>query len=440
MDATQVAAVLAATIVLASIVSVEVGLSVALIELGLGVLVGNLLNVDPNTDWLVFIATFASIVLTFLAGAEVDPDDFRARWVASVSIGVVSFVGPFVVAGLIAYGPLGWDTKAALIAGTALSTTSLAVVYAVLVETALNTTSIGKLIMSACFVTDMGTAIALSAIFIKPNAWFPAFLVVSIALIVVLPKLAPWFFRRYGDRVIEPEIKLIFLCLFILMVLANAAKGHAVLPAFVLGLVMAKHYQEHKQEQERLRVVAFAFLTPFFFLRGGLNVSLGAVFANLGLLGILFAAKMVPKVGLIMPLGRRYVPEYATFTTLLMSTGLTFGTISSLYGLQAGIIDKTQFSLLVTVVVFSAIVPTAIAQRWFSPDVEVERLADRTEPMPRAAEPPPQRRPCGWRGRRTRRPRAARRSHGHERLPRAPVRCGGSARRRPRGPARRCTF
>jgi Kef-type K+ transport system membrane component KefB len=397
LDSTQVAAVLAATVVLASIISVEVGLSVALIELGLGVVVGNLFSVDPNTEWLVFTATFASIVLTFLAGAEVDPDDFRERWRASVSIGLVSFAGPFVVAGLIAYGPLGWDTKAALIAGTALSTTSLAVVYAVLVETGLNSTGIGKLIMSACFVTDMATAIALSAIFIKPNAWFPVFLLVSIGLIVVLPKIAPWFFRRYGDRVIEPEIKLIFLCLFALMVLANAAQGHAVLPAFVLGLVMAKHYRQHKLEQQRLRIVAFAFLTPFFFLRGGLNVSLGAVFANLGLLAILFGAKMVPKVGLIMPLARRYVPEHATFITLLMSTGLTFGTISSLYGLQAGIIDKTQFSLLVTVVVLSAILPTAIAQRWFSPDVDEERLADDTEPMPRAAEPPHQPVPAGER-------------------------------------------
>jgi Kef-type K+ transport system membrane component KefB len=126
----------------------------------------------------------------------------------------------------------------------------------------------------------------------------------------------------------------------------------------------------------RLRVVAFAFLTPFFFLRGGMNVSLGAVFANLGLLGALVAAKMVPKFGLVFPLARRYVPEHAAFTTLLMSTGLTFGTISSLYGLNAHIIDRTQFSLLVTVVVLSAIVPTAIAQRWFSPSVEEEQAAD----------------------------------------------------------------
>jgi Kef-type K+ transport system membrane component KefB len=150
-----------------------------------------------------------------------------------------------------------------------------------------------------------------------------------------------------------------------------------VLPAFVLGLVMSRHYQEHREEQKRLRVVAFAFLTPFFFIKGGMNVSLGAVAANLGLLVALLAAKMVPKIGFIYPLARRADRRHGTFMTLLMSTGLTFGTISSLYGLNAGIIDKTQFSLLVTVVVLSAVVPTAIAERWFLPDAERERQVDR---------------------------------------------------------------
>ena len=231
--------------------------------------------------------------------------------------------------------------------------------------------------MSATFVTDLCTALALSAIFIKPNIWFPVFLVVSLALILTLPRIARWFFGRYGDRVIEPEIKLVFACLLLLMVLADASNGHAVLPAVVLGLVMSRHYQEHREEQKRLRVVAFAFLTPFFFIKGGLNVSLGAVAANLGLLAALLAAKMLPKIAFIFPLAQRAVPRHATFTTLLMSTGLTFGTISSLYGLNAGIIDKTQFSLLVTVVVISAVVPTAIAERWFLPDADKEKRVDR---------------------------------------------------------------
>ncbi len=385
MDPVQLAAVLAAVIVVASMISVELGLSVALIELGLGVIVGNVFNLDPNAQWLTFLATFGSVLLSFLAGAEIDPDDLRERFGASLAIGVASFAGPFVVTGLIAYGLLDWSVKASLIAGTALSTTSLAVIYAVLVEDGLNETRIGKLLMSATFITDLLTVLALSAIFIKPNAWYPWFLAVSVLLVLLLPKIAPWFFGRYGDRVIEPEIKLVFVALLALMVLADQAQGHAVLPAFVLGLVMARHYQQHRLEQSRLRVVAFAFLTPFFFIRGGLNVSLGALAGSLGVLAALFAAKLVPKLGLVLPLARRYARPHAAYTTLLMSTGLTFGTISSLYGLQAGIIDRTQFSLLITVVVLSAILPTAVAQRWFSPDLDAERLADdwhRAKPIP----------------------------------------------------------
>ena len=121
-------------------------------------------------------------MLTFLAGAEVDPDDFRERFggVGGDRAGLVRRARSS-SPGWSPTGCSGWTPKASLIAGTALSTTSLAVVYAVLVETGLNATRIGKLIMSACFVTDMATAIALSAIFIKPNAWFPLFLVVSLA-------------------------------------------------------------------------------------------------------------------------------------------------------------------------------------------------------------------------------------------------------------------
>jgi Kef-type K+ transport system membrane component KefB len=149
--------------------------------------------------------------------------------------------------------------------------------------------------------------------------------------------------------------------------------------------VMSGHYVEHRQEQERMRVVAFAFLTPFFFFRGGMNVSASALWANLGVLALLFVGKMVPKIGGVYPLARRFAAPHAIFTTLLMSTGLTFGTITSLYGLNAGIIDKTQFSLLIAVVVASAIIPTAIAQRFFQPRAGGDRGAPVAMPPEPAA-------------------------------------------------------
>ena len=363
----------------ASMISVELGISVALIELGLGVVIGNVFDV-ATPEWLVFLAGFAGILLTFLAGAEVDVHQLRREWRASTAIGVVSFAAPFAAATAFAYWGLGWTSDAAQICGLALSTTSLAVVYAVLVESGLNRTLIGKRIMAATFVTDLGTVTALSVLFVTPNVWFIPFAAASIALIVGLPRIAPAFFRRYGNRVIEPEIKLAFVGLLLLMWLGDKAESHAVLPAFLLGLALSSHYASHRTEQERLRVVAFAFLTPLFFLRGGMSVAVSALWANLGILALLFFVKVIPKLVGVFPLAQRYCAPHAAFTTLLMSTGLTFGTISSLYGLNAGIIDETQFSLLVAVVVLSAIVPTVIAQRFFQPDAAEEARREAVAP------------------------------------------------------------
>src|SRR3989441_8851410 len=111
LEPVQLAAILASAVVVASMLSVEAGIAVALLELGLGVALGNVFSLHSQ-QWLDFVAAFASIVLTFLAGAEVDPDDFRQRFGAAVGIGVVSFLGPFVVAWLVAWGPLGWTLKA----------------------------------------------------------------------------------------------------------------------------------------------------------------------------------------------------------------------------------------------------------------------------------------------------------------------------------------
>ena len=381
MSDIAIAALLAGTVLLASTISVEIGLSVALIELVAGVVVGNAFHLDVP-GWLSFLGSFAGILLTFQAGAEVDVVQFRREWRASLSIGLVSFAAPFVTVALIAYYALDWSRRQAEIGGLALSTTSLAVVYAVLVETGLNREVVGKRLMSATFVTDIATVTGLTILFVKPTFWIAPFALVSVALVAALPRVATWFFPRYGNRVIEPEIKLVFAALFLLMWLGGRANSQAALPAFVLGLVMSSFYAAHRAEQTRLRVVSFAFLTPFFFLKGGMNVSTAALWTNLGVLGVLFVGKMVPKLAAVYPLARRYTTPHATFTTLLMSTGLTFGTITSLYGLNAHIIDRTQFSLLISVVVLSAIVPTAIAQRFYEPRLREHR--DLTAPVPPA--------------------------------------------------------
>lgn len=363
--------VLWSVIVLASLISVEAGISVAIIEIALGVIGGNWLGLEP-TPWITYLAGLGGIVLTFLAGAEVDLRVMRAKFRESAAIGIVSFLGPFVGGILWCRYGLDWTWDASKIAGIALSTTSLAVVYAVLVETGLTNTELGKVIMAACFITDFGTAAALTLMFVEFNLWTAVFFGVSAVVIAVVPAIIRPILRRYGERVIEPEIKLLLLLNVAFVYLAKLGASHAMLPAFVMGLVLSRIFHEHRLLQRRMRVVAFALIAPFFFVYGGMRVSMPLLVANAGLLIQLLVVKQITKVGGIYPFAKRYLPRDAMFTTLLMSTGLTMGTLSSIFGLEHGYIDETQFSCLVAAVVLSAIVPTLIAQKGFFPKQAME--------------------------------------------------------------------
>jgi Kef-type K+ transport system membrane component KefB len=127
-----------------------------------------------------------------------------------------------------------------------------------------------------------------------------------------------------------------------------------------------------------MRIVAFSILTPFYFLKAGSLVDARAVVAGGGLILLFLAAKMATKFVGILPVTRlfRFVPREGMYTTLLMSTGLTFGSISALYGLTNNIIDQHQYTILVTAVIASAVVPTLIAQRWFQPSLKLTDEAD----------------------------------------------------------------
>ncbi len=363
-----IAALWMGTALLASLISIRIGISVALVEIFLGVLGGNYLHFQ-TTPWIDFLASFGSVLLTFLAGAEIDPASFRKHLGPSLAIGSISFLLPFLGAMAFAFFVAHWDLHAAQIAGIALSTTSVAVVYAVMVETGLNETELGKLILAACFVTDFGTVLALGVLFASFNLWMLVFLVI---LVVVLWKLQPithWLIGKWGGRVSEVEVKFLFVLLFFLGGLATTAQSEAVLPAYLVGLIIAGVFVRDKVLVYRIRSIAFALLTPFFFIKAGMLISLPAVVTGALLIVVLLVVKVGTKFLGVWPLTRvfKLTPREGNYTTLLMSTGLTFGSISALYGLSHGIINQAQYTILVTVVIGSALLPTFIAQTWFLP-------------------------------------------------------------------------
>lgn len=371
-----VAAIWVGLALIATLLAIWFKLSTALSEIVVGtvaqLIIGTFVGANAlagRSEWVTFLAGAGAILLTFLAGAELDPTVFRRKWKEAGVVGLMGFFAPFVGCALLARFILHWSWPASWLAGVALSTTSVAVVYAVMLELGFNRTEFGKAILAACFVNDLGTVIALGLIFSPFTIRTLIFVVVSVVVFAILPTLTPRFFRRYGGRVSELEAKFILFAVFAMGGLAVWAGSEAVLPAYIIGMVLAGTVGNDHVLVRRLRTVTFGLLTPFYFIRAGSFVSVPALLAAPASFVVLFLGKSVSKSLGIWPTVRwyKYQGREGMYYTLMMSTGLTFGTIASLFGLNHHVIDQAQYSYLVATVIGSAVIPTMIANAYFLP-------------------------------------------------------------------------
>jgi Kef-type K+ transport system membrane component KefB len=371
----MVAAVWMLLAALSAGLAIRFKMAAALVEILIGILAGNFIGLHTN-GWIDFLAGFGSILLTYLAGAEIDPAVLREQIVPATVLGAASFGAPFVAAGLYAYFFAHWSLDGSKIAGIAMSTTSVAVVYAVMVESGLAGRKFGQLILAACFFTDLGTVVALGLLFANYNLWLVR-LVVSIVLgMIVVPKFLPVVFERTRGYVSEPGLRILFAIIFLLSAIATYAKSEGVLPAYFLGLACAGMMIAHPDVKRRLQTMAMTLLTPFYFLKAGTYVSLRDAWQESGLIAAFFGVKVIAKIVGVLPLARafKFKQRDANYLTLMMATGLTFGTISSLYGLTHHYIDQAQYTTLVTVVILTALVPTIIAQALFKPKEDPQQM------------------------------------------------------------------
>jgi glutathione-regulated potassium-efflux system ancillary protein KefC len=361
---------------IATILGSRFKVSNALMEIGVGVVAGAMATryfgpeaLGSRQPWLAFVAGTGAVMLTFLAGAELDPATMRAKWNEVLVVGLVSFAAPFLGCTAIARFVLGWSPASSWLAGIALSTTSMAVVYAVMLETGFNKTDFGKGILGACFVTDLGTVVALGLMF-SPFTWRTiVFIGGSVVAFVLLPLVTPRLVNHYANRTAAFRTKWVLFILFGLGALALWAGSEAVLPAYIVGMLLSKALSGDHQFIRRLRTLTIGFLSPFYFLRAGALVSVPALVAAPVVFLALFGGKIATKIFGLVPVVAvfRKDPKERWYYTLMMSTGLTFGTISALFGLSHGIVTQEQYSHLVAVVIASAVVPTLIAGALFLP-------------------------------------------------------------------------
>ncbi|MBO3273754.1 cation:proton antiporter [Pseudomonas schmalbachii] len=381
---------------LATLVSIYLRVATALSEIVVGtiaqLIIGAALGaavLQGDASWIRFLSGAGAILLTFLAGAELDPQVFRRQWKQATAIGLVSFAVPFLGCAALARWGLGWEAPASWLAGIAMSTTSVAVVYAVMLELEINTTEFGKVVLAACFVTDLATVVALGLIFAPFTLKTVSFVAALTLAALLLPWITPRFFRRFGGRPSELEAKFLMLCLFGLGAIATWADSEAVLPAYLIGMVLAGTVGKDHALIRRLRTLTFGLLTPFYFIRAGSLVSLPELAAAPAAFLLLLLVKMLSKFVGVYPVCQLYGSPHreGMYTTLLMSTGLTFGTISALFGLSHGLIDQGQYSALVAAVIGSAVIPTLIANAFFLPRHLLQR-GDKEEAKGEVGETP----------------------------------------------------
>jgi len=357
---------------LASLISIRLGITVALIEIFLGMLAGNFFGFHETAEWIDFLAALGSLTLTFLAGAEIDPETFKSNLKPSLTMGTLSFGIPFVFIWLFAQYVLGWGLYEAQIAGIALSTTSVAIIYAVVVEKGVSHTPLGKLLLTACFITDLGTILVLGVLFADFDLSMLLFIAAMAAALFAAPRITKVLTAKYNaGKISQPEIKFLLLILFLLAGLATKAGSVAILPSFIMGIAVAGIFVNDKTLMHRIRTISFTVFTPFFFIKAGLYISLRAIIASFGLITVLLLLKIVFKFAGVWPVSRfiKFNVKTSNYAALLMSTGITFGTISALFGLNNQIINQNQYTILVTVVLLSALIPTIIAEKFFLPSL-----------------------------------------------------------------------
>jgi glutathione-regulated potassium-efflux system ancillary protein KefC len=362
--------------ILSAIIAYHLKISIALIEICVGVAAaavaeyfGALDVLGAKEEWLRFLAAAGAILLTFLAGAELDPVVMRNKIKETTVVGLMGFFAPFIGCAALAYYVLGWTVKASLLGGIALSTTSMAVVYAVMLETGFNKTEYGKGILGACFINDLGTVIALGLIFAPFTYKTVVFIAVTAIVVYFLPSFTDALTRIYANRTAAIRTKWVMLIVFGLGALALWSGSEAVLPAYIAGMVLAGSAARDSHWVRRLRTLTVGLLTPIYFIRAGTLVSLSALIAAPFVFLTLLAGKVASKIfGLYPIIGMfRKQRDEKWYYTLLMSTGLTFGTISAIYGYSHGIVTQEQYSFLVAAVIASAVIPTMIAEFWFVP-------------------------------------------------------------------------
>ncbi|HEY9072012.1 MAG TPA: cation:proton antiporter [Candidatus Ozemobacteraceae bacterium] len=356
--------ILVAFLILASgILSLELGISVSVMEILAGVAAGTFAGLR-SSDWLEHTAAFGLLGIMFFAGFETDLVMLRRNWRSSLTIGLVSFFLPALLVGGVSYLLLGMSAQPAALTAIGLSTTSLALVYSDLKRQGLLKEAPGQVLLGAAMVVDVISMISLAVLFEGLTMVSLVILGMIMLWMTRLPRFCRWLFVRYAANQIELKTRFVLLLLLSLVIASKQASVHVSILAFAAGAFLNEVLAEHDELQLKLQSIVFGLVAPVFFFKAGLSVRL--INLHLGLLpsvAVLGLASFGGKIAGTWFAARHVLPAAeARRAAILFNYQLSFGIVTASFGLESGIIGASGYLTILVLIISSSLLTSILAR------------------------------------------------------------------------------
>ena len=363
-------------ILLAGVVSIEIGVSTAMIEIIVGVIGSNLLGIRSES-WFDFIANYGLLGIMLFAGFETNPDVLKKHAKKNLVIGFVGYFFPFTSIFITTFLILRYPLNVCILLSLGLSTTSLALVYAVIRERQAWSTPTIQIMLGSAMIMDMLSMLTLTLLISQVSY---DLIIYGLSLILVLffaIKVSPRLIKRYSGHFSELEIRFILVLLLVMLFYAERVNVSEAVLAYLVGVFLSDIVEEHDVLLEKLRGIVFGFFAPAFFFKAGLLINIKFLTLDLlyliAVLGVL--AYLSKYIGIYLISARLINKREGSSMGLIFNFRLSFGIAAAVIGYETGLLSIGLYTVIILIVLLTSVVSSILLKVTPYELEEVEILA-----------------------------------------------------------------
>lgn len=361
-----------------------------------GIIIGPAgLNILEKSLFVDVFSTIGLLYIMFIAGLELDLNEFKAHRNKSIMFGMLTFSIPLAIGFPVCHYVLDFDFNASLLTSSMFATHTL-VTYPIVSKLGISKNVAVAITVGGTILTDTAVLIMLAVILGSHNGgltqefWIRlgiSLILFSAFMFFVIPRIAKWFFRKLES---EKHSHYIFVLsvVFFAAFLAEIAGLESIIGAFVAGLALNKLIPHSSALMNRIEFIGNSLFIPFFLISVGMIVDVSVILS--GPMALIIAGTLT----LVAILGK-WVAAFFTQILFKYSNGqrkLIFGLSSAhaaatlaviLVGFKAGIIDENILNATVVIILVTCIVASFATE---GAAKEIIRNSDEDEDVQLSAE------------------------------------------------------